>query len=102
MTGALPALGAFLYSRYHRDWVDPGTVVVACVYAAWRHCRSDPRKKINDPKTGRDLLDGTAVFPLLLLMGAVFSQQIVAGLLAANKVILFAAGAMALFAILED
>ena len=42
------------------------------------------------------------MFPLLLLMCAVFSQGIVAGLLSANKVILFAAGAMALFAILED
>ena len=87
---------------YSGDWVDPGTVIVACVYAAWRHVRADPPKKINDLKTGRDLLEGTAVFPLLLLMGAVFSHEVVTALLAANKVILFAAGAMALFAILED
>ena len=84
------------------DWVDPGTVIVACIYAAWRHGRADPPKKINDLKTGRDLLEGTAVFPLVLLMGAVFSREVVTALLAANKVILFAAGAMALFAILED
>ena len=102
MAGALSAVASFFYTHYHRDWVDPGTVVVACLYALWRHLRTKPRKKINDPKTGRDLLDGTAVFPLLLLMSAVFSQQLLAGLLAANKVILFAAGAMALFAILED
>ena len=102
MAEAFSAIGGFLYTHYHKDWVDPGTVIVACVYAAWRHYRSDPPKKINDPETGRDLLDGTAVFPLLLLMCAVFSQGIVAGLLSANKVILFAAGAMALFAILED
>ena len=102
MAGALSAVGSFLYAHYHKDWVDPATVIVACVYATWRHLRTEPRKKINDPKTGRDLLDGTAVFPLLLLMGAVFSRQVVEGLLSANKVILFAAGAMALFAILED
>lgn len=87
---------------YTDDWVDPGTVVVACIYAVWRHLRSKPPKKVNDLKTGRDLLEGTAVFPLVLLMGAVFSHQVVTALLAANKVILFAAGAMALFAILED
>lgn len=83
-------------------WVDPTTCLVAMGYAGWRHHKISPTKKFISRETGADVLNGTAIFPLLLLTLSVFSRYLAAELMLTNKVILFAAGVVALLAVLED
>lgn len=95
----------FLWNHYHTAWVDPITCVVAAIYAAAQHFRRAARgdvKAVLSRETGLDALNGTAIFPLLLLIGSAFSEYLTSQLLHTNKVILFAAGCVALFAVLED
>jgi hypothetical protein len=64
--------------------------------------RSSAGKPALSRQTGWDVLNGLALFPLILLMGSSFSQYLTDQLVETNKVIMFGAGALALFAILED
>jgi len=64
--------------------------------------RSSAGKPVLSRQTGLDVMNGLALFPLLLLMGSVFSDYLTAQLLTTNKVIMFGAGMFSLFAILED
>jgi hypothetical protein len=82
--------------------VDPATAIVAVLYALLQRKRTARRRPILNRKTGWDVLNGLAIFPLLLLMGATFSDYLTAQFLETNKVVSFGAAALALFAILED
>jgi hypothetical protein len=61
-----------------------------------------PRKGVFAAATRKDFLDGTALFPLFMLILSLFSSRVTADLLHANKLILSVAGVVALLAILED
>jgi hypothetical protein len=82
--------------------VDPATAIVAVLYAWLQRRRSAARRPVLNRRTGWDVLNGLAIFPLLLMMGSTFSDYLTKELIETNKVILFGAGAVALFAILED
>ena len=95
----------FLWDHYHAAWVDPVTCLTALVYAALQRRRRKAKgtqRPVLSRETGLDALNGTAIFPLLLLLGSAFSEYLTQQLLHTNKVILFAAGCVALFAVLED
>lgn len=83
-------------------WVDSATAIVAMIYAAFQRTRSRAPPPFLSRRTGWDILNGLALFPLILLMGSCFSDYLTAELVGTNKVIMFGAGALALFAILED
>lgn len=86
------------------NWVDIFTLLTAIVYALWQH------HKVGRPvgrrfvcrETGASVLHGVALFPLFLLTVASISSMALDALIHSHKIILFGAGAMALFAILEE
>lgn len=71
-------------------------------FALFRHLRCEPAKPFLTKRTSKDFLDGTALFPLLVLAGSIFSSDLTRALLGANKLILSIAGVVALLAILEE
>jgi hypothetical protein len=103
----------FLGLEFDGGWVDAGTVGVA---VSW--CGAKCRKRrllalalnngatlyrtIVSPDSRNDFLAGAAIFRFVLLFASPFSSQILAGLLAANKLTLCMAGAVALFNVFGD
>ena len=66
------------------------------------------RRRIDAPAqflskdTGLQFLFGLAIFPLLLMIGSLFSAWCLDELVATNRVLLCGAGFLALFTLLED
>jgi hypothetical protein len=92
------------YEFFNGGWVDSITFVVALLYAVSRYARarrSNQKRRLFSPETGRDTIHGLPIFPLLLLMLAVGSPAVLEALLHAHKVILGAAGFAALCSILN-
>jgi FlaA1/EpsC-like NDP-sugar epimerase len=81
-------------------WFDITTFVVAFVLSAYKCYRH--KHKFISAETGRNIVHGIAIFPLLLLALSVFSNEILKALLESDRLILAAAGFIALFSILED
>lgn len=81
-------------------WFDITTFLIAfllSVYKSYRH-----KHKFISAETGRNIVHGIAIFPLLMLAFSVFSNEILKALLDSDRLILAAAGFVALFSILED
>ncbi len=93
-------IGSFLWVHYHKDWVDVGTFIVAGVYASYKAMRAG--FDLRPTTFGRYILDGSALFPLILLSMSVFSRHLIEDLLSASRVTLSIAGSFALLAILES
>ena len=83
------------------SWIDIGSIVGAFGYALRQHYTRRPRPPTLSKVTGVDFANGTALFPLLILSLAVFSSWLTAQLLTSSKVILSAAGVVALLSLLE-
>ncbi len=98
----MPSFFGWAWAHFPVHWVDPVTAIVAVLYAALQRRRSTVSRPVLNRRTGWDVLNGLAIFPLLLLMGATFSDYLTAQFLETNKVISFGAAALALFAILEN
>ncbi len=83
------------------SWIDLATFGVAMAYAFVKYWRKNETQKLVSKATALDVLHGIALFPLMLMAGAAFSSTLLDALLHTHKVILSAAGLVALFAILE-
>jgi hypothetical protein len=92
--------GAFLWSHYHKNWIDVCTFLVAVIFAAWKWLRTPSPRKLRS--LGRHVMDGSAVFPLMMLTIAVLSRHAIDGLLSASRPTLSIAGFFSLLAVLED
>lgn len=81
-------------------WFDIVTIILALIVATFK-CFRHPHKFISG-ETGRDIVHGVALFPLLMLAISVFSKEALTILLNSDRIILSAAGFVALFSILES
>jgi hypothetical protein len=88
-------------SHVDANWVDLGTLITAVLFGLLRHFRCRPPKRFFDKQTRKDFLDGTALFPLIILALSATSSELVTSLLQAQRLILSIAGVVALMAILE-
>jgi len=93
---------AYFWPHIDGNWVDLGTIIVAMAFGVIRFCQAGPGRAILDRQTRKDFLDGTAIFPLLVLAGSFASTDLTRALMQSNRLILSIAGFVALIAILED
>ena len=89
------------WSYLDGNWIDIGSLIGAIVYAVREHKMCHPPRRFICRETGINIAHGTALFPLLLLGLSVFSSRITSELLTASRIILSAAGVVALLSILE-
>jgi hypothetical protein len=83
------------------SWVDIGSLVLAMIYAASRYRKSKTQALISKD-TGRDVLHGLALFPLVLIFVGGLSKLVLTAVLSSNRLVLAVAGLVALLAILEE
>lgn len=88
-----------LWLHYHKDWVDVGTFIVAGLWGTFRWLRSSRKARLQ--RIGRWCMDGTTIFPLLVLSGSVLSRQALVALENASRVTLAIAGLFALLSVLQ-
>ncbi|HEV2549753.1 MAG TPA: hypothetical protein VGU20_20735 [Stellaceae bacterium] len=91
----------FLSQYVDASWVDVGSLVVALIYAASRYRKSTTQALISKD-TGRDVLHGLALFPLILIFVGGLSKPVLTAVLDSNRLVLAVAGLVALLAILEE
>ena len=95
----------FLLMIVRGGLLDAATLVVAFVYALirWIAKRTTARQRFLSAATGVSLVHGLPILPLILLVLAGFgSDAAVFAIVHTHRVILGAAGAVALFSILEE
>ena len=80
-------------------WIDIGSLITGFSYAAYLW-RAIPHQFLS-AATGIDVAKGSALFPLIVLSGAVLSSQLRNELIKANPLTLSLAGVVALFATLS-
>lgn len=83
------------------SWIDISSFSGGVMYAGIRWHRNDDQKLVCQD-TGLDILNGIALFPLLLLAVSTFSSGALSALLESNRIMLSASGIVALCAVLED
>jgi hypothetical protein len=83
------------------SWVDIGSLAVAIIYALMRYRKSTTQALISND-TGRDVLHGLALFPLILIFVGGLSKPVLTAVLDSNRLVLSVAGLVALLAILEE
>jgi hypothetical protein len=83
------------------SWVDVGSLVIAVIYAVSRYRKSTTQALISKD-TGRDVLHGLALFPLVLIFIGGLSRPVLSAVLEGNRLVLAVAGLVALLAILEE
>ncbi|MGB9988797.1 hypothetical protein [Pseudoduganella rhizocola] len=84
------------------NWVDIGSVLTGGLYMLYRHFTSPMTdRRFLSKQTGMYFANGSALFPLILMVCSVASSSIVRSLLDASRISLAVAGCFALFAILE-
>jgi len=81
-------------------WFNIITVLIAFALSAYKCYRHE--HNFISAETGRNIVHGIAIFPLLMLALSVFSNEILKALLDSDRLILAVAGFVALFSILED
>jgi hypothetical protein len=87
------------------NWIDVCSLLIAVVFAVYKFRKArgaGGAQKLFSKKTGLDIANGTAFFPLFLLGLSIFSSRLTHELLGSNKLVLSIAGLFALFALLED
>lgn len=84
------------------NWVDISSFIVAVIYACWHRKKLNITKPFISKYTALDFMNGLSLVPLLLLVSGVFISGAIDAVMTSNKIILSAAGGVALFAILED
>ncbi len=95
--------GGVIFDYFAAGWVDDCSFAVALFYAFLRYLKRPKKKrKLLSQETGLDAIHGLAIFPLLLLMVAVFSSMALDAILHAHKVILGAAAFVALCSIFDN
>jgi hypothetical protein len=83
------------------NWIDIGSLLGAVIYAVRESRLASPPQRIICRQTGVNIAHGIALFPLMILALSVFSSWLTHELLTTSKIILSAAGLVALLAILE-
>jgi hypothetical protein len=98
-------IDSFLTMAVRGGLLDTATLVVAFIYAVvrWTTKRTQTGQRFVSAATGVSLIHGLPILPLFLLILAGFgSDSAVFALIHTHRVILGAAGAVALFSILEE
>ena len=84
------------------NWFDVLSIAGGVVYALLNRLRLEGSRPFLSAATGRDLLNGLSIVPLLFLAFGVVSTPALTAVLHFNRLILAAAALSALFAILEE
>lgn len=83
-------------------WFDIASLIVSAVYAVYRKVRVRSAGKWICRDTSLDILNGVALFPLLMLALSCVATKALAALEHSSPIILSVAGIVALFAVLEE
>ena len=78
------------------------TAVVGFIYMLVQRRRVKRRADFLSRVTGLQFLFGLTVFPLMLMVGSLFSDVFLEELVATNRVLLCGAGFLSLFTLLEN
>ena len=89
-------------SYFDGNWFDIASVAGGLLYAVANRYRLKPPPAFMSLVTGRDVLNGASLVPLLFLSLSLFSTYALTQLVHFNRVIVSLAGLVALFAVLEE
>jgi len=81
-------------------WFDIATFLVAVLFASIKCLRGHHRFILR--ANGFSILNGMAIFPLVLLITSIVWKEAIDNILRSNHLMFAGAGAVALFALLED